>query len=61
MRDATLVRVLDALWPPGLQARVAVFAIIDGARDERIYDAVDGMFLPKDCPTLATFRAISRE
>jgi len=47
MRDATLVRVLDALWPPGLQARVAVFAIIDGARDERIYDAVDGMFLPK--------------
>ena len=49
MRDATLVRVLDALWPPGLPARTAVFSIIDGARDDRIYDAVDATFLPKDC------------
>src|ERR1035437_4640597 len=49
MPDATLVRVLDALWPPGLPAHMAVFAIVDGARDERIYGAVRGTFLPKDC------------
>ena len=49
MPDAALVRVLDALWPPGLPARMAVFAILDGAQDERIHAAVDGTFLPKDC------------
>jgi hypothetical protein len=49
MLDATPVRVLDALWPLGLPARMAVFAIVDGARDERIYAAVKGTFLPKDC------------
>ena len=49
MPDATLVRVLDTLWPPGLPAHVAVFAIVDGARDERIYAAVKGTFLPKAC------------
>jgi hypothetical protein len=30
-------------------AAIAVFAIIDGARDERIYDAVEGTLLPKNC------------
>src|ERR1035441_4539010 len=49
MPDATLVRVLDALRPPGLPAHMAVFAIVDGARDERIYAAVKGTFLPKAC------------
>lgn len=49
MQDATLVRVLDALWPPGLPARMAVFAIVDGARDERIHAAVVGTMLFKDC------------
>jgi hypothetical protein len=49
MRDATLLRVLDALWPAGLPPRMSVFAIIDGARDERIFDAVDGTMLPKGC------------
>ncbi|MCX6630238.1 MAG: DUF4123 domain-containing protein [Candidatus Solibacter sp.] len=49
MPDATLETVLDALWPPGLPARMAVFAIVDGARDERIYAAVRGTFLFKDC------------
>ena len=49
MPDTTPVRILDALWPPGLPAHMAVFAIIDGARDERIYAAVRGTFLPKDC------------
>ena len=40
MTNAALVQILDALWPPGLPPRMAVFAILDGARDERIYDAV---------------------
>jgi hypothetical protein len=49
MRDTDLLRVLDALWPRDLPARMAVFAILDGARDERVYSAVRGTFLPKDC------------
>ena len=49
MPEPTLTRVLDTLWPPGLPAHVAVFAIVDGARDDRIYAAVEGTFLPKDC------------
>jgi hypothetical protein len=49
MPASTRAEVLDALWPAGLSARMAVFAIIDGARDPRIYDAVKGTFLPKDC------------
>lgn len=49
MPDATYAQILDALWPPGLSGRVAVFAILDGAQDERIYAAVKGTFLPKDC------------
>jgi hypothetical protein len=49
MSESTLVRILDALWPSGLPAHTAVFAIVDGARDDRIYAAVNGTFLPKDC------------
>src|ERR1035441_2257946 len=49
MMDATRDRVLDTLWPPGLPAHMAVFAILDGALDERIYAAVRGTRLPKDC------------
>ena len=41
--------IIDALWPARLSARSAVFVILDGARDERIYGAVDGTRLPKDC------------
>jgi len=41
--------IVDALWPARLPARSAVFVILDGARDERIYGAVDGTRLPKDC------------
>ena len=49
MPDAALERVLDALWPAGLPGHMAVFAIVDGARSERIYGAVRGTYLPKDC------------
>lgn len=30
-------RVIEALWPPGLPARASTWAILDAARDERIY------------------------
>ena len=49
MASAPLEPLLEALWPPGQPASLAVFAILDGARDERIYGAVDGTRLPKDC------------
>ena len=49
MPSPTLTRVLDTLWPADLPARTSVFAIVDGARDDRIYAAVRGTFLPKDC------------
>jgi Domain of unknown function (DUF4123) len=50
MADARRDPVLEALWPPGLPARTDVFVILDGARDKRIYGAVDGTRLLKDCP-----------
>ena len=42
-------RLLDALWPAGLPPRMSVFAILDGARDDRIYGAVDGSRRPRRC------------
>jgi hypothetical protein len=37
---AVLERVVEALWSPGAAARTSVWAILDCARDERIYDAL---------------------
>ena len=42
-------QLLDLLWTRGLPARMNVFAIVDGARDDRIYGAVDGCRLDKRC------------
>lgn len=42
-------QILDTLWRPGLPARTGVFAIVDGARDERIFGAVDGTYQTKEC------------
>jgi hypothetical protein len=41
-------QIVDALWQ-GLSARAAVYAIVDGARDERIFGAVDATYQPKEC------------
>jgi uncharacterized protein DUF4123 len=41
--------ILNALWPLGQSARVGVFAIFDGARDDRIFGAIDGTHLLGDC------------
>src|SRR5687767_6625481 len=42
-------QILDRLWPAGMSARTNVFAIVDGARNARIYGAVDGTRLEKQC------------
>jgi hypothetical protein len=41
--------LVDVLWRPKLPSYVSVFAILDGARDERIYGAVHGCRLQKRC------------
>jgi hypothetical protein len=42
-------RILDLIWPPDLPTRMGVWVVLDGARDERIYAAVDGCFQEKCC------------
>jgi len=49
MEAAARERVLDALWPRGLSPRTSVYAILDGARDDRIYGAVDGCRRERCC------------
>ena len=39
--DSTVIdRILETLWPPGLPKGMTVWAILDAARDERIYPAL---------------------
>jgi hypothetical protein len=40
MRAALLDRVIAALWPAGMAKGTSVWAILDAARDERIYPAL---------------------
>src|ERR1700738_427289 len=42
-------RVLEALWPGDLSTRANVFVILDAARDQRIFGAVDGTYQDKCC------------
>ena len=42
-------QVLDALFPPGLPRHTNTWAIVDAARDDRIYGAVYGCHLEKCC------------
>ncbi|HZS52788.1 MAG TPA: DUF4123 domain-containing protein [Bryobacteraceae bacterium] len=41
--------ILDTIWPDGMKPGVQTFAILDGARDDRIWWAVDGTFCEHDC------------
>jgi hypothetical protein len=41
--------ILDSLWPANLPTRVSVCAMIDAARDRRIYDRVYQCSLEKSC------------
>jgi hypothetical protein len=42
-------RIIEALWPEGMSSRVDVWMILDGARDEKIFSAVDRTYQDKCC------------
>jgi hypothetical protein len=46
---AHLKQILELLWPPGLPSRSHVWTILDGARDQRIYGAVQGCYQENCC------------
>jgi Domain of unknown function (DUF4123) len=49
MAHALLKQVQEALWPPSLPGWLKVWAVLDGARDRRIYPAVIDCYLNKCC------------
>jgi hypothetical protein len=49
MPVASHEQILDALWPEGMPSRVGVWAILDSARDQRIFGAVDRTYQDKCC------------
>jgi Domain of unknown function (DUF4123) len=49
MPDTRVNAILDRLWPPGSPRWMKVCAILDGARDPRIFRAVDATTLDKSC------------
>lgn len=52
MSVASNSALLDALWPRPLDEAVMTYALVDAARDERIYPAL----LKADCPWLCIYR-----
>lgn len=49
MAHPYLSRILDALWPAGQRGYHKVFAVLDGARDQKIYGAVVSTYLNNCC------------
>lgn len=49
MADSYLQRISDVLWPAGAPGWERVWAVLDGARDRRIYGAVAGCFQENCC------------
>lgn len=49
MNKAMRENILNAIWPANLPSDMRVFAILDGARDDRISYEVDGTFCEHDC------------
>jgi hypothetical protein len=49
MNKAIRDSILDVIWPEHLRSDSQVFAILDGARDERIAYELDGTFCEHDC------------
>ena len=49
MVSAGPVSISEALWPAGLSSRVAVYAILDGARHDLVYATVQACYLEHSC------------
>jgi hypothetical protein len=49
METSRLDRVIETIWPPGRPSHVSVWAILDAARDERIYPALQASRLEYLC------------
>jgi hypothetical protein len=49
MPNPSREHIINTLWPAGLPSRVNVWMILDGARDERIFSAVDRSYQDKCC------------
>ena len=49
MTGAAEAKLLEAFWPADLPTRVNVWAVLDGARDRRIFSAVDRTSQDKCC------------
>lgn len=49
MTPAMRPQILDAIWPANLSHWQGVFAVLDGARDRRIYSAVNDCRLDRCC------------
>jgi hypothetical protein len=49
MAHPYLTQILDALWPLGQRGYHKVWAVLDGARDKKIYGAVVGTYLINCC------------
>jgi len=49
MARTDLARIADILWPADLPSYLRVWAVLDGARDDRIFGAVDGSRQQKCC------------
>jgi hypothetical protein len=49
MGHGFLKQIQDALWPPSLPGWLKVWAVLDSARDRRIFPAIIDTFLNKKC------------
>lgn len=49
MDDSLQKRIWDALWPAGSTGAAITWAVLDSARDGRIFGRVDGSHLNKSC------------
>jgi hypothetical protein len=49
MAHPLLAQIQDALWPRGQPGYYKVWTVLDGARDRKIYAAVDSTYLNKCC------------
>jgi Domain of unknown function (DUF4123) len=49
MSTKSHISLAKALWPAGMSSRIAVYAILDGARDDMVYATVQASYLEHSC------------